>query len=50
MALNQAAYSIKHENLLLGKEMKGRVAKYEVPYLEFVLCISPIQVHTHSSE
>ncbi len=26
------------------------VAKYGDPYLEFVLCIQPIQVHTHSSE
>ncbi len=27
-----------------------RVAKYWNPYSEFVLCIYPIQVHTHSSE
>ncbi len=26
------------------------VAKYGDPYSEFVLCIYPIQVHTHSSE
>ncbi len=25
------------------------MAKYSDPYLEFVLCISPIQVYTHSS-
>ncbi len=30
--------------------MKWCVAKYGDPYLEFVLCIQPIQVHTHSSE
>ncbi len=29
---------------------KWCVAKYGDPYLEFVLCIWPIQVHTHSSE
>ncbi len=26
------------------------MAKYGDPYSEFVLCIQPIQVHTHSSE
>ncbi len=30
--------------------MKWSVAKYGDPYSEFVLCIYPIQVHTHSSE
>ncbi len=30
--------------------MTRHVAKYGVPYSEFVLCIYPIQVHTHSSE
>ncbi len=35
-----------------GKKGKGKwcVAKYGDPYSEFVLCIQPIQVHTHSSE
>ncbi len=31
-------------------KVKWCVAKYGDPYSEFVLCIQPIQVHTHSSE
>ncbi len=32
------------------EERKGKVDKHGVPYSEFVLCISPIQVHppTHT--
>jgi len=31
-------------------KVKWCVAKYSVPHSEFVLCISAIQVNTHSSE
>ncbi len=36
---------------VIGMETLGKesVTKYGVPYFAFVLCISPIQVHTHSS-
>ncbi len=33
-----------------GKDMMWCVAKYGVSYLEFVLFILPIQVHTHSMQ
>ncbi len=32
------------------EERKGKLAKHGVPYSEFVLCISPIQVHPPTRE
>ncbi len=43
-------YLILHLQHFPKREGKWCVAKYGDPYLEFVLCIWPIQVHTHSSE
>ncbi len=36
--------------IIIKKERTWCLAKHGNPYLEFVLSISPIQVHTHSSE
>ncbi len=36
---------LEKEGTLMLEERKGKVAKHGVPYSEFVLCISTIQVH-----
>ncbi len=43
-------YGFDKLTIFLLKKRTWRVAKYGDPYSEFVLCIYPIQVHTHSSE